>query len=207
VLLLGVLLIEDRREPEKTSDRPSYVAAVVLTAHLVTTTLMFFFPNFPTATLLAPTRIVNSFGLFAVMTRARYEIEFQGTSDGVTWTAYPFRYKPQNPNEAPGIFAPYQPRFEWNLWFASLSSLADNQWVLNAEARLLENSPPVLRLFRSNPFAAKPPTAVRAVLWQYWFTTPEERARTGAWWNRKLMGLYAPVASRGPNGAIELEQP
>ena len=207
VLLLGVLLIEDRREPEKTSDRPSYVAAVVLTAHLVTTTLMFFFPNFPTATLLAPTRIVNSFGLFAVMTRARYEIEFQGTSDGVTWTAYPFRYKPQNPNEAPRIFAPYQPRFEWNLWFASLSSLADNQWVLNVEARLLENSPPVLRLFRSNPFAAKPPTAVRAVLWQYWFTTPEERVRTGAWWNRKLMGLYAPVASRGPNGAIELEQP
>ena len=67
-----------------------------------------------------PFRIANRYGLFAVMTPARYEIEFQGSSDGVTWTAYPFRYKPQALDAAPGIYAPYQPRFEWNLWFASL---------------------------------------------------------------------------------------
>ena len=206
VFALGILLIEDRNGEEPLTKKSSIIAAVVLTTHFITTTAMFFVPNFPTARLLAPTRIVNSFGLFAVMTRARYEIEFQGTRDGTTWIAYPFRYKPQNPKEPPHIFAPYQPRFDWNLWFASLSTVADNPWVLNVEARLLENSPPVLRLFRGNPFADRPPIAVRAVTWQYWFTDREERARTGAWWNRKLIGSYAPAARRGPTGTIELDQ-
>jgi hypothetical protein len=130
------------------------------------------------------------------MTRARYEIEFQGTTDGTTWIAYPFRFKPQDPRRAPGIFAPYQPRFDWNLWFASLGTIDQNVFVLNAEERLLEGSPPVLRLFAGNPFTSKPPTAVRAMLWQYWFTSRAQRARTGDWWNRKLIGPYAPVIER-----------
>ncbi len=36
---------------------------------------------------LEPFRIANQYGLFAVMTRGRYEIEFQGSNDGVNWTA------------------------------------------------------------------------------------------------------------------------
>ena len=50
---------------------------------------------------LEPSRIAESYGLFAVMTRARYEIEFQGSNDGQNWTAYPFRYKPQDPRQPP----------------------------------------------------------------------------------------------------------
>src|SRR5207245_4857124 len=50
---------------------------------------------------LEPFRIANQFGLFAVMTRGRYEIEFQGSRDGQTWTPYPFRYKPQDLRAAP----------------------------------------------------------------------------------------------------------
>ncbi len=86
---------------------------------------------------LEPSRIAESYGLFATMTRARYEIEFQGSNDGQNWTAYPFRYKPQDPREPPGIYAPYQPRFDWNLWFASLSNWQDNRFVISAEERLL----------------------------------------------------------------------
>src|SRR5580700_5329741 len=71
---------------------------------------------------LEPFRVANRYGLFGIMTRGRYEIEFQGSDDGKNWAAYPFRYKPQNLNEPPGIYAPYQPRFDWNLWFASLGS-------------------------------------------------------------------------------------
>jgi hypothetical protein len=196
VLALGILLL-DTQQPaaadHEQRSRRTIAAATVLAIHFATTTLMFFLPYFPTAQLVAPFRIANSFGLFAVMTRARYEVEFQGTADGKTWIAYPFAYKPQDPLRRPGIFAPYQPRFDWNLWFASLGSWQDNPWVLNVEARLVENSPDVLRLFAGNPFAQKPPVAVRAVLWQYWFTSREERARTGAWWNRKLIGEYAPA--------------
>ena len=154
------------------------------------------------ASLLEPFRIANRYGLFAVMTRARYEIEFQGSRDGKTWIAYPFRYKPQDIAERPGLYAPYQPRFEWNLWFASLGSWQDYPWVVSTEAGLLEGSPDILALFRRDPFAGAPPARVRTVLWQYWFTTPKVKRHTGAWWERHAMGEYAPGVERGADGRI-----
>jgi lipase maturation factor 1 len=152
------------------------------------------------AVALEPFRIANRYGLFAFMTRGRYEIEFQGSNDGQNWTPYLFRYKPQALNEAPGIYAPYQPRFEWNLWFASLGNWQQNDMVPLTEERLLENDPDVLKLFRGNPFPQAPPRYVRAVLWQYWFTSMDEKRRTGNWWKRSPMGLYAPVLTRQPDG-------
>jgi hypothetical protein len=148
-------------------------------------------PTAPIAAL-APLRIANQYGLFAVMTRGRYEIEFQGSNDGGHWTPYPFRYKPQAINEPPRIYAPYQPRFDWNLWFASLGSWREDNLVPLTEERLLVNDYDVLALFKSNPFPQSPPRYVRAVLWQYWFTSMDEKRRTGNWWRRQLMGLYAP---------------
>jgi len=197
VLFLGVLLVDDGPEtaPEPEPGIPVY-QKVVFGTLFITTIFSFFARSFPLVTLLEPFRVANSYGLFAVMTRARYEIEFQGSYDGEHWIAYPFRYKPQDPAKAPGIYAPYQPRFDWNLWFASLGDYTENPFVITCEAQLLENSPQVLRLFAGNPFAARPPAMVRAVKWQYWFTTPAERARTGAWWDRKLIGLYAPAISK-----------
>ena len=149
-----------------------------------------------------PFRIANSYGLFAVMTHERYEIEFQGSSDGQTWTAYPFRYKPQDPRRAPGIYAPYQPRFDWNLWFASLGSWRQNLFVVRTEELLLNNDPDVLSLFAGNPFGSTPPRQVRAVVWQYWFTDLATKRKEGLWWRRELKGLYAPSLQRLPNGDI-----
>jgi hypothetical protein len=162
----------------------------------------------PTATIVAlePFRIANQYGLFAVMTRGRYEIEFQGSNDGSNWTAYPFRYKPQALNERPGIYAPYQPRFDWNLWFASLGDWHQNDMVPLTEERLLVNSPDVLSLFRANPFASAPPRYVRAVLWQYWFTTAEEKHSTGNWWRREFLGLYAPEIKSAGDGQLVIVQ-
>ncbi|MGD0515684.1 MAG: lipase maturation factor family protein, partial [Terriglobales bacterium] len=151
---------------------------------------------------LDPFRIANRYGLFAVMTRGRYEIEFQGSEDGQRWEAYPFRYKPQDPSQPPGIYAPYQPRFDWNLWFASLGSWREYPIVLSTEIQLLSNDPDVLALFAGNPFAHAPPTQVRAVLWQYWFTTRAEKRNTGLWWRREFLGLYAPAITRDPDGKI-----
>jgi hypothetical protein len=179
--------------PRRSTFLARYVVAVILVLHGLTTTFMFFMPSFPTAALLSPFRIANSYGLFAVMTRARYEIEFQGTLDGRSWVAYPFRFKPQDPRKAPGIYAPYQPRFDWNLWFASLGSWQGDPWVVNVEQRLLEGEPSVLRLFAADPFHGRKPVAVRSMLWQYWFTTRAERQATGAWWKRELIGEYAPA--------------
>ena len=158
-------------------------------------------PSKPMAAL-EPFRIANSYGLFGRMTWSRYEIEFQGSDDGVSWMPYPFRYKPQALNEAPGIYAPYQPRFEWNLWFASLGGWRENPFVVRTEQQLLLNNQDVLSLFRFNPFAASPPTHVRAVIWQYWLTDRVTRKSTGEWWRRESRGLYAPALQRMPDGKI-----
>jgi hypothetical protein len=151
---------------------------------------------------LEPLRIANRYGLFAMMTRGRYEIEFQGSEDGQTWFVYPFRFKPQDPSKPPGIYAPYQPRFDWNLWFASLGSWRQEPLVVRTEQSLLHGDTDVLLLFAGNPFPHAPPRQVRAVLWQYWFTTPAEKRSQGIWWRRKLLGLYAPTLERHSDGRI-----
>jgi len=188
-------------------------SAVLLTwvAYVTTVELIRMpFPGIPLPTapvsILEPFRIANQYGLFAVMTRGRYEIEFQGSNDGQTWTPYPFRYKPQAIDQPPRIYAPYQPRFDWNLWFASLGDWQQNSLVPFAEERLLSNSPDVLPLFQTNPFADVPPKYIRAVLWQYWFISMKEKHETGNWWRRQLLGLYAPVITRQPDGKIVVVQ-
>jgi hypothetical protein len=159
------------------------------------------FPASPVAAL-EPFRIANRYGLFAVMTRGRYEIEFQGSNDGQNWTAYPFKYKPQELRSAPKLYAPYQPRFDWNLWFASLGTVRQNMFVVSAEERLLNNDPDVLALFAGNPFPGSPPKQVRAVLWQYWFTSFREKRLTGNWWKRQHLGIYAPTLALDETGKL-----
>ncbi len=153
-------------------------------------------------TMLEPFRIANRYALFANMTHQRYEIEFQGSPDGTTWVPYPFRYKPQDPSKPPGIYAPYQPRFEWNLWFASLGNWREYRFVLWTEERLLGNDPDVLELFARNPFPGTPPKEVRSVLYQYWFTSEQTRRERGLWWRREMLGEYAPKLEREPDGKI-----
>ena len=157
-------------------------------------------------TALEPFRIANSYGLFGRMTRGRYEIEFQGSDDGQTWLVYPFRFKPQDPAKPPGVYAPYQPRFDWNLWFASLSSWRQEPIVLHTEQSLLRGDADVLTLFAGNPFPRQPPRQIRVVVWQYWFATPAEKYSQGRWWRRELLGLYAPTLERQPDGKILVMQ-
>ena len=158
-------------------------------------------PASPVAAL-EPFRIADQYGLFGRMTWKRYEIEFQGSNDGTHWAAYPFRNKPQNLAEAPRIYAPYQPRFDWNLWFASLDYWRENPWVFRAEQLLLSNDRDVLSLFAADPFPQGPPKQVRAVLWQYWFTDLTTKRTTGMWWRREYLGLYAPALERTPDGSF-----
>ena len=176
-----------------------YVTTAGLILMLTRTSL----PVFPIRAL-EPFRVANDYGLFAVMTRGRYEIEFQGSMDGQKWVTYPFRFKPQELNQPPGIYAPYQPRFDWNLWFASLGSWREYPIVTNTEVRLLSNDPDVMALFAGNPFALQPPRRVRVVLWQYWFTTMEEKRMSGLWWRREQLGLYAPSLELAPDGQINV---
>jgi lipase maturation factor 1 len=143
----------------------------------------------------APFEIVNTYGLFAVMTTTRPEIIVEGSNDGTTWLAYEFKYKPGDLAHRPPWVAPHQPRLDWQMWFAALGDYRSDPWVLHFMARLLEGSPEVVRLLRSNPFPSAPPRYLRAMLYQYHFTTSGERNRTGNWWRRELKGEYVPAIS------------
>ena len=177
----------------------------VTTAEMIWMVKPLALPTSPVAAL-EPFRIANRFGLFGSMTRGRYEIEFQGSADGVIWLTYPFRFKPQDPARPPGIYAPYQPRFDWNLWFASLGSWRQEPIVVRTEQNLLKGDSDVLRLFAGNPFPNAPPRQVRAVIWQYWFSTPAEKRSQGIWWRRQFFGLYAPTLQRESDGRIAVVQ-
>jgi predicted DCC family thiol-disulfide oxidoreductase YuxK len=216
-IALCVLLLDDGAFPARGTRRPepaaahrrrwpaplvAVVAAAVLTVSAAQMIAMLFRPqSFPrpvvaVARAIAPLRSVNTYGLFAVMTTSRPEIEIQGSDDRVSWRPYEFRWKPGDVMRRPRFVAPHQPRLDWQMWFAALDSAERNPWILALVARLLEASPPVLGLLRTDPFAGRPPRYVRAVLYDYHFTDAATRRRTGAWWRREETGLYLPVISR-----------
>jgi hypothetical protein len=152
----------------------------------------------PAAALLstiAPLGIVNTYGLFAVMTTARLEIVVEGSNDGQTWLDYRFKYKPGDLDRAPRWVQPHQPRLDWQMWFAALGGYQANPWFVNFIVRLLEGSPDVLALLATNPFPSAPPRYVRAQVYDYKFTNMAEHRTTGNWWRRELKGNYFPPAS------------
>jgi predicted DCC family thiol-disulfide oxidoreductase YuxK len=144
---------------------------------------------------LAPLRTVNGYGLFAVMTTQRNEIIVEGSNDGVKWRAYEFKYKPGDVNRRPAFVAPFQPRLDWQMWFAALGGAGQNPWFENFCERLLQGSPDVLALLAKNPFPGHPPRFIRAELYNYRFTSFAERRATGAWWQREPAGQYLPPVS------------
>ncbi|MBV9105936.1 MAG: lipase maturation factor family protein [Verrucomicrobia bacterium] len=144
---------------------------------------------------LEPFRSLNGYGLFRVMTKTRPEILVEGSQDGVTWKPYEFKYKAGDPQRAPAIVAPHQPRLDWQMWFAALDDFRGEPWFMNFLARLLQGSPSVLGLMKTNPFPGSPPRYIRARLFEYHFTNQLEKKQTGAWWRQKEEGIYCPPVS------------
>jgi hypothetical protein len=144
---------------------------------------------------LRPFSSINSYGLFAVMTTARHEIVVEGSNDGKTWLAYEFKYKPGDLKQRPAFVAPHQPRLDWQMWFAALGDYQQNRWFVEFCRRLLEGSPDVLKLMRSNPFPNVPPRYIRAQLYDYHFSNFKQRREQGVWWRREFKGEYLPPVS------------
>ena len=149
-----------------------------------------------------PLHLVNTYGAFGSMTKERYEVVVEGTEDGgltpgAAWKEYEFKAKPGDVRRLPPQYAPYHLRLDWLMWFAAMSSPRYHEWFMPFLGKLLEADPATLSLLRADPFSGRRPRFVRARLYLYRFTTPEERRRTGAWWSRTLEGDYVrPVALR-----------
>jgi len=138
-----------------------------------------------------PLRAVNRYGLFAVMTTERDELIVEGSLDGAEWRAYEFPFKPGDPSRAPRLATPHQPRLDWQMWFAALTTFERSPWVYGFADALLRGEPHVLALL-DDPFDGQVPAFVRVVRYRYRFTTAPEREATGNWWARERLGPWSP---------------
>ncbi len=136
--------------------------------------------------------IANRYGIFGSMTTQRLEVIFEGSDDGATWKEYLFKYKPSEVSRRPRRIAPYQPRLDWQAWFLPFRRYKYESWVQSFIAHLLRGTPDVLNLLRHNPFKDHPPKFVRVLMYDYVFTSMEEKKETGNWWKRVLIGRYTP---------------
>ena len=153
--------------------------------------------------------LVGTYGAFGSITRPRYEVIVEGTDDAVPgsatkWREYEFKGKPGSLAQMPPQIAPYHLRLDWLMWFAALSSYRQHPWFVNFMAKLLEGDRATLGLLRSNPFPDRPPLQVRALLYEYHFTTPAERAASAQWWKREPVSVYFPPVSLATPGFREL---
>jgi len=142
--------------------------------------------------------LVNTYGAFGSVGRVRHEIVFQGTMDPIpsetaTWKEYEFVCKPGDPARRPCFIAPYQPRLDWQIWFAAMSGPDRYPWTVHLIWKLLHGDPGTLSLLASNPFPDAPPRHVRALLFRYRFAPPGNRQ--GDWWERERVGIWIPPLS------------
>ncbi len=148
-----------------------------------------------------PLHLVNTYGAFGSVTQTRYELVIEGTLDDPPtqqseWRPYAIPGKPTDPSRRPPQIGPYHHRLGWQLWFAAMSpSPGRHPWIYPFVEGLLEADPDRLSLLRADPFDGDPPTAVRIRRFRYRFTTPEERAETGDWWDREAVGTYLPAVT------------
>lgn len=148
-----------------------------------------------------PLHLVNTYGAFGSITKDRYQLVVEGTDTSTPgeddWAAYEFLGQPVRLDERPSQWAPYHLRLDWQLWFAAMRPRPGprQRWFLAFLEDLLENDEDTLGLLAHNPFPEDPPERVRVTRYRYRFTTPEERAVTGRWWERTRVGLYVPSVS------------
>jgi hypothetical protein len=153
-------------------------------------------PYFPESlvaldTAVDPFRVANGYGLFAVMTRDRPIVIFEGSEDGETWHEYDFRWQSGDPARAPAVSMPHMPRLDWMIWFAGLRGEPE-PWITQTEIGLLEARPDVLALFGTDPFEGRRPRFVRAMRYDYAFAEPGDPD----WWVRSDREPFGPTLER-----------
>jgi len=196
----------ERRLAGATPSRPHRAAAIALAVLVVVLSVE------PVRNLLSPHQamnrsydplhLVNTYGAFGSVGRERYEVVIEGTADArpgpdTDWRAYEFPCKPGDPARRPCVVSPYHYRLDWQLWFAAMSTIGREPWLVRLVWKLLRGDADVKPLLAHDPFPDAPPRFVRAELWRYEFTRRGEGAT--AWWRRTWTREYMrPIALDDP---------
>lgn len=139
--------------------------------------------------------LVNTYGAFGSVGRERDEVILLGF-DGRAWKEWELPFKPGAVDRMPGVIAPFQPRLDWQIWFAAMQSPARNTWLVHLLYQLLLGRESAKSLLANDPFPDAPPLEVRADLYRYRFTDPGEPG----WWKRERLGAYLrPFSAKDPD--------
>jgi Lipase maturation factor len=177
------------------SSRPMTITAWVVTVIIgllsIQPVVNMLSPNQIMNTSFDPLNLVNTYGAFGSVGRERYNIVFEGTDDSIptdsaVWKEYPYKGLPVSLDQRPPQVAPYHLRFDWQMWFAAMSTPDEYPWTLTLISKLLHNDPGAIGLFAENPFSHKPPLYIRAVLFRYSFAPPGNPGHH--WWTREQIG-------------------
>jgi hypothetical protein len=184
--------------PRRPGERAAWGYAVVVAVLSVPTVLNLFSSTQIMNTSFDRLHLVNTYGAFGSVGAVRREIVFEGTDDAAvtaatTWKEYDFWCKPGTPTRRPCVIAPFQPRLDWQIWFAAMSRPERYPWTVHLVEKLLKNDPGTLSLLSTNPFPGRPPRFVRAAYYRYEFAPPGNPE--GAWWSRQYLGEWLPPLS------------
>jgi hypothetical protein len=177
--------------PSRPMTITSWVVAVLVGLLSIQPVINMLSPNQIMNTSFDPLNLVNTYGAFGSVGKERYNIVFEGTydeipTDSAHWEEYPYKGLPTSPDQRPAQVAPYHLRFDWQMWFAAMSTPDEYPWTLTLISKLLHNDPEAISLFAANPFPNKPPRYIRAVLYRYSFAAPGNPGHH--YWTRQPIG-------------------
>jgi hypothetical protein len=156
-----------------------------------------------------PLHLINAYGAFGSMTKIRYEVIVEGTTEqnlgpDTQWREYEFKAKPGPLDRRPPIIAPYHLRLDWLMWFLpfgvkvssrGISHEGYERWYVQFIKNLLLGDKNTLALIRRSPFPDSPPCYIRARYFRYRYTDWQTKKKSGAWWRREYVGEYMPAIS------------
>ena len=178
-------------------------AFIILFCSVTTFTMRFTNADVP-ALMSDSTAFIRSWGVghifhvFPTMQTERHELEVEGSYDGIEWKAYGFKYKPSSLEKMPAFIVPHQPRLDWMIWFVPPKHFDMLYWFDAFLYRLHQGSSDVIDLLEHNPFADKPPSYLRVLVYKYKFTSVDEKSSNGRWWSREYLGEFPYVEGRSP---------
>ena len=181
----------ENAEPSRPMTITAWVVTGIITLLSIQPAFNLLSPNQIMNTSFDPLNLVNTYGAFGSVGQERLNIVFEGTNDDIpgdsaSWKEYPYKGLPVALDKRPPQVAPYHLRFDWQMWFAAMSTPDEYPWTQTLVEKLLHNDPGALSLFAANPFPGKPPRYIRAVLYRYSFAKPGNP--DGHVWNRTRIG-------------------
>jgi hypothetical protein len=178
-------------QPSRPVQRATIVLAVVIGVLSISPVVNMLSPRQAMNAGFDPLMLVNSYGAFGSVGRERPELIIEGAlSEDGPWEPYELPYKPGDLHRRPGLISPLQPRLDWQLWFAAMSQIDEEPWLIYLVVKLLDGDDEVQRLFARVPF--DPPKYVRILRYRYRFAP----SSADAYWVRDQVELYLPPVSR-----------